>query len=144
MKQFYGLLTVLFISLNGLLAQTANDAFMMKKGEICIAVPYQYSSWDHYWEGTLYRDNPNLGTVSSHMVAPMFALGLHSRLNLIAGLPWMKTKASAGTLRGESGFQDLSLWLKGKVINYEINPKHRLEVMASVGLILPVGSYYTD
>lgn len=48
----------------------------------------------------------------------------------------MKTKASAGTLRGESGFQDLSLWLKGKVINFEINPKHRLEVMASVGLIL--------
>ncbi len=69
------------------LSQSPNDAFMMKKKELCIALPYQYSSWDHYWEGSLYRDNPNLGMVSQQVVMPMFAYGIVDRLNVIAALP---------------------------------------------------------
>ncbi len=125
-------------------SQSPNDAFMMKKKELCIALPYQYSSWDHYWEGSLYRDNPNLGTVSQQVVMPMFAYGIVDRLNIIAALPYIKTKASAGTLRGEQGFQDLSIWLKGKVLSTNIGSKNSLDLMASVGYIQPVGGYYAD
>ncbi|MEP7197441.1 MAG: hypothetical protein ABI851_13045 [Saprospiraceae bacterium] len=144
MKQIYFLLAAFVFNIISLRSQTPNDAFMMKKGEICIALPYQYSSWDHYWEGTLYRDNPNLGTVSTSIVAPMFALGLHNKINLIAGLPWIKTKASAGTLRGESGIQDLNIWLKGNLLDHHFNAKNRIEIMASLGAIIPVGNYYAD
>ncbi len=144
MKQFYLIIVVFSFQMYSLFGQTPNDAYMMEKGEICIAAPYQYSSWNHYWEGTLYRDNPNLGTVSTQMFAPMFALGIHKKINFIAGLPWIKTNASAGTLHGESGLQDLSLWLKGNLLVHRFNAKNKLVIMASLGAILPVGKYYAD
>ena len=48
-------------------AQTDMDAIMMNKKQFCQGLTYDYSSWDHYWEGTFKRDNENLGTVSTQM-----------------------------------------------------------------------------
>lgn len=125
-------------------AQTPSDAFMMKKKEICFAVPYQYSSWDHYWEGSLYRDNPNLGTVSTVMIGPMIAAGIHDRINIIVSCPWIKTNTSNSPLRGESGFQDFSLWIKAKLYEKKWSELNRLEAVLSLGASLPVGGYYAD
>ncbi len=142
MKSFYLFLFLCtsFVSFS----QSPNDAFMMKKKELCIALPYQYSAWDHYWEGSLYRDNPNLGTVSQQVMMPMVAYGILDRLNVIAALPYVKTKASAGTLRGEQGLQDLSIWVKGKVVSTKIGSKNNIDLMATLGYIQPVGGYYAD
>lgn len=118
-------------------AQTPSDAFMMKKKEICFAVPYQYSSWDHYWEGSLYRDNPNLGTVSTVMIGPMIAAGIHDGINIIVSCPWIKTNTSNSPLRGESGFQDFSLWIKAKL--YE-----KVERIKSFGSCVKFGSIVTS
>lgn len=125
-------------------SQTPTDAFMMKKKELCVAIPYQYSSWDHYWEGTLLRDNPNLGTVSQHTIMTMATYGIIDRLNIIASLPYIKTNASQGTMRGEKGIQDLSIWLKGKLLDKDLGSKFNLDVMASLGYIHPIGGYYAD
>ena len=48
-------------------AQTDMDAIMMEKNAFCVGPMYAYSSWKNYWEGTLKRDNQNLGTVSTQM-----------------------------------------------------------------------------
>lgn len=125
-------------------AQTPTDAFIMQKGQICAALPYQHESWNKYWEGTLFRENKNLGTVTSQTIMPMFALGIHNRLNIIASLPYINREASAGTLKGESGFQDLSVWLKALLFSYKAGDKHSLDVMASAGFTAPVGGYYAD
>ena len=46
-------------------AQTDMDAIMMEKKQLCIGPMYSYSSWKNYWEGTLKRNNQNLGTIST-------------------------------------------------------------------------------
>ncbi len=72
--------------LPGLLqAQTEGDAIMMNKNQLCNGFLYNYSSWDHYWEGTLKRNNLNLGTVSTQSAMYMANYGITDNLNIIAG-----------------------------------------------------------
>src|SRR3954471_24877271 len=89
-------------------AQTDIDAIMMEKNALCIGPMYSYSSWKNYWEGNLKRENRNLGTVSTQMIGLMGDYGVTKRLNVLFGAPYVITKASAGTLHGMKGLQDLS------------------------------------
>jgi hypothetical protein len=69
------------------------------------------------------RSALNLGTVSSQMVSVMGDYGITSKLNLLFGAPYVKTKASAGTMRGTEGIQDLSLWLKWLALEKQTGKK---------------------
>ncbi len=93
-------------------SQTETDAIMMNKSQFCAGFMYGYSSWDQYWEGTLKRNNLNLGTVSTQSVAFMANYGISNNLNIMVAAPYIKTKATAGTLRGMRGVQDIALNLK--------------------------------
>lgn len=95
-----------------LFAQTEFDAIMMNKNQFCSGFQYIHSSWDNYWEGTQKRTNENLGTVTTQSVMYMANYGITSRLNIMAGAPYVWTKASAGTLAGMKGIQDLSAFVK--------------------------------
>ncbi|GAB1397248.1 hypothetical protein MASR1M65_20270 [Saprospiraceae bacterium] len=104
----------------------------------------QHDTWEKYWEGSLFRINKNLGTVTSHTVMPMFALGLNNRFTVIASFPWMQKATSAGTLNKEKGWQDLSLWLKALVFKQNLGEKNSVDALASVGYTAPLGGYYAD
>src|SRR6476659_6498560 len=101
-------------------AQTDLDAIMMNKKNLCIGPMYGYSSWKNYWEGTFKRDNENLGKVSTQMFSVMGTYGITKKLNVIVNLPYIKTKASAGTLHGMDGMQDISLWIKWKAYSTDL------------------------
>jgi hypothetical protein len=124
-------------------AQTDIDGIMMTKNNFCTGVVYSYSSWEDYWEGTLKRDNLNLGTVSTRMVAVMGNYGVSDKLNLIFGAPYIKTKASAGTLHGLDGIQDLSLWAKYMPYEKHIG-KGDLSVYGLAGVSFPLTNYVAD
>src|SRR6476646_10808679 len=94
------------------MAQTDMDAIMMEKNAFCVGPMYSHSSWKNYWEGTLKRENLNLGNVSTQMFGVMGNYGISRKLNALFSVPYVKTKASAGTLHGLEGIQDLSLFLK--------------------------------
>jgi hypothetical protein len=93
-------------------AQTDIDAAMMAKNNFCVGGMYSHSNWKNYWEGTLKRENLNIGKYSSNMFAVMGNYGITDRLNVLFGLPFIKNNVSAGTLHSDEGIQDLSLWLK--------------------------------
>lgn len=93
-------------------AQTDIDAIMMSKNNFCVGAVYQYSSWDEYWEGTFKRENLNLGTVSTQGVSVMGNYGITDKLNVLFSVPYLETKASAGTMKGQKGIQDLGLTIK--------------------------------
>src|SRR5689334_25215481 len=93
---------------------------MMEKNAFCVGPMYSYSSWKEYWEGTFKRDNENLGTVSTQMYSVMGNYGITRKLNALFGVPYVKTKASDGTLSGLDGIQDLSLLLKGKPLETKL------------------------
>jgi hypothetical protein len=93
-------------------AQTDIDAIMMSKNNFCFGAVYQYSSWKEYWEGDFKRENLNLGTVSTKSVGIMGNYGVSDKLNVLFSIPYVETNASAGTMKGQKGIQDLSLTIK--------------------------------
>ena len=125
------------------LSQTDIDGIMMEKNGFCIGPMFGYSSWKNYWEGTLKRENLNLGTVSTSMYSVMGNYGITNKLNVLFGLPYVKTKASAGQLNGQEGLQDLSLWVKWKPFSKKIW-SGRLSLFAIGGYSLPVSDYTGD
>ena len=136
-------LGLLFASVLSVHAQTDYDHDMMAKNLFCSGFMYSYSSWDKYWEGTAKRTNENLGTVSTQMLAYMGNYGLSGKLNFIFSLPYIKTKASAGTLHGMEGIQDLSLFAKWKPFDKKTGPG-TLRLIGVTGGSIPMGNYNPD
>jgi hypothetical protein len=135
---------LLFILLPALSqAQTDMDAIMMNKHQFCNGFMYNYSSWDRYWEGTFKRDNQNIGEVTTQSVTYMANYGITNRLNIIAGAPYVWTKASAGTLKGLKGVQDLSLFLKWKPLTHSFG-KNKISLFAVGGFSTPLTNYVID
>lgn len=139
----YILLLVIFLQGGSCIAQTDIDAIMMEKHALCVGPMYSYSSWKNYWEGKLKRDNQNLGTVSTQMFGLMGTYGISRKLNVLFGVPYVKTKASAGTLHGLKGIQDLSLFLKWKPIEQKIG-YGRLSLIGVGGVSFPLSNYVPD
>ena len=124
-KWYWVTAVCLIISLNAF-SQTDFDGIMMTKNNLCSGAMYSHSSWTNYWEGTNKRDNANLGRVSNNMYAVMANYGITDNLNIIAGLPYVTTKATAGTLHPMKGLQDISLWIKWEAIEKHIgNRQHK-------------------
>jgi hypothetical protein len=116
---------------------------MMGKKRFCIGPMYSYSSWKNYWEGTLKRDNQNLGTVSTQMFGLMGNYGITSRLNVIFSVPYVKTKATAGTLHSNKGIQDLSLFVKWLPVEKEIMGGV-FSLYGVAGISFPLTNYVAD
>ncbi|MGZ5253181.1 MAG: hypothetical protein ACXWV4_02300 [Flavitalea sp.] len=124
-------------------AQTDNDYDMMAKGLLCVGPMVSYSSWDHYWEGKLKRTNENLGTVSTNVYSLMGNYGISKKVNVLFNLPYVQTNASAGNLKGQKGFQDLSFFVKYMPLNKKVGPgKFRLALVG--GLSTPLTDYTPD
>jgi hypothetical protein len=124
-------------------AQTEWDAIMMNKKQFCIGPMYTYSSWDHYWEGTLKRENLNIGQVTTQSVMVMANYGITDNLNVMASAPYVWTKASAGTLTGQQGLQDVSAFVKWRALNKQVG-KGKLALYALGGLSTPLTNYVVD
>lgn len=124
-------------------AQTDMDAILMEKNAFCIGPMYTHSSWKQYWEGTTKRENLNLGTVSTQTFSVMGNYGVSSKLNLLFNVPYVKTKASAGQLRGQDGLQDLSLMVKFRALNQKLGYA-RLAVIGIAGVSTPLSNYTPD
>jgi hypothetical protein len=136
-RSFFSLL--LTISVASAMAQMPNDAIYMSKKTACLAVSYNHSSWDKYWENTFRRENLNIGTHTTQSVMPMLAVGITKNLNVIAAVPYIWTQASAGNLRWQHGFQDASGWLKYRFLNISGFSLH-----AIAGGSIPVTNYIPD
>lgn len=124
-------------------AQTDIDAIMMNKNQFCNGLMYNYSSWDNYWEGTLKRNNLNLGTVSTQSVMYGANYGITGKLNVMIGAPYVWTKASAGTLHASKGLQDVSLFVKWKPVIFSFG-KNKLSLFAIAGISTPLSDYLID
>ncbi|MFD3002483.1 hypothetical protein ACFS7Z_19075 [Pontibacter toksunensis] len=147
-RVFYPLLlgfATLCISLFPVLsyAQTEQDALMMGERKLCVAATVQYSSWTDYWEGTFKRDNENMGRVSTKAAALMLNYGLRENLNIMATLPYIRTASSKGTLSGLKGFQDLSLAVKWRALQWQAN-RQKVSVFAVGGFSTPTNQYNVE
>jgi hypothetical protein len=136
-------IVITVLSASAAFAQTDIDGLMMEKNAFCVGPMYSYSSWKEYWEGTLKRENLNLGKVSTQMYGIMGNYGITRKLNALFSVPYVKTKASAGTLTGLDGFQDLSLFLKWRPYQKKLGPG-KLSLFGIAGVSFPVSDYVAD
>jgi hypothetical protein len=134
---------ICILSFNALRAQTDIDAITMAKNNLCVGPMYSYSSWRNYWEGTYKRDNLNLGRVSTQMIGLMGSYGVTKNLNALFSVPYVKTKASGGTMQGMSGIQDLSLWLKWQPLKTKVG-KGTFSLFGIGGVATPLSDYVAD
>lgn len=133
----------LWLNLTRADAQTPTDGLMMSQGNLCTVAMYSHEQWSQYWEGTLKRTNANLGNVSTESIRLMGALGISNRLNVMFDAPYVWTKASAGTMRGMQGMQDLSLAIKWQPAGVQV-PYGKLAAFAVAGFSTPMSRYVTD
>ena len=131
---------ILFVGLgNKIIAQMPNDHVYMAKKDICAALMYSNTTWKNYWENNLFRENLNLGTVTTQSYMVMAAYGLTDKTNLIASLPYIQTSTSAGNLMGQKGVQDAGFWVKQRV---DIGKGFKSHFVA--GLMVPVSNYVAE
>jgi hypothetical protein len=101
-------------------AQTDADALMIPKNYYCAGVVYTNNSWKDYWEGTFKRNNGNIGTLTTNTYTVVGNYGISNKLDVLFSVPYVTTNASAGTLKGQSGVQDLTAALKWLAVQTEI------------------------
>lgn len=125
-------------------AQTIDDGLMMPRKQLCTGFVYMHDSWDRYWEGPLERDNGNIGTLTTQSVSWMGTYGVTDRLNVIAMVPWVWTEASAGTLSGMAGVQDLTAAVKWHALDTALTSLGTLQVFLVASGSIPLSDYTPD
>jgi len=69
--------------------------------------------------------------------------GITNDLNVMVGLPYVWTKASAGTLHGMEGLQDISLNIKWKALKKNFG-ENKLALLLVAGVSTPSNDYVID
>ncbi len=140
----YCMLVCFFLAFSQLAkAQTDADALMIPKNFYCAGVVYNHSDWKDYWEGTFKRNNANIGTLSSNTYTVVGNYGLTNKLDVLFSVPYITTNASAGTLKGQHGVQDLTFTLKYLALTTEIG-KGLFSVHAIASGSIPLSNYEPD
>jgi hypothetical protein len=125
-------------------AQTVDDGSMVPKRTLNTGVLYAHESWDQYWEGTLKRSNGNIGTLTTRSVTTVAGYGITDRLGLIATLPYVWTHASQGVLHDLSGFQDLTVALKFRLLTTGLTDRGALSAFVVATGAVPMTDYTPD
>lgn len=84
-----------------------------------------------------------MGKVSTTNFALMGNYGITDKLNLLFSLPYIKTKASAGSMAGQKGLQDLSIMLKWVAYQKHI-AKGDFKTFLIAGYSTPTSNYNAD
>lgn len=69
--------------------------------------------------------------------------GITRKLNVLFGVPYVKTKATAGTLHGMKGFQDLNLFIKWRPWQKKMWGG-RMSLFTIGGISVPLSNYPAD
>ena len=125
-------------------AQMIDDGIMLGKQELFVGDLYTHDSWDEYWEGALKRNNGNIGTVTTQSNTIFVNYGVTDSLNVITALPYVWTDASQGVLRGQRGFQDITMAAKYRVLRTPLTRHGTLSAMGLVSGGLPTTDYTPD
>jgi hypothetical protein len=124
-------------------SQTLTDGLMMPKKNLCTGFIFSHDQWTDYWEGKLNRDNANIGTIKTQSLMWMGTYGITDKINVIASLPYVWTKATGGTLRGMEGLQDITLGVKYNFFTNKTD-KTTLKFFGALAYSMPVTDYAPD
>ncbi|WP_299260064.1 hypothetical protein [uncultured Aquimarina sp.] len=130
-------------------AQTIINGFFPKKKDFTLASSYSYKSYDNFFRGTTTTDaNPaGMGEISSSVVSVYGEYGMLDWLSTSITLPYISMKNETGALdpvsqtNEVSGVQDLSVFLKAKVLEKNLRNSAKISIGGAAGVSVPVGGY---
>ncbi len=125
-------------------AQTIDDGIMMADHALQVGNIYTHDSWHLYWEGTLKRDNGNLGTVTTQSNEQTLRYGFTDRVTFIGDVPLVWTRPSQGVLQPQRGMQDLVLGGKYSFLERSSRNLGTLRAIAALQGALPLTNYTPD
>ena len=125
-------------------AQTVEDGRLFQRRALMTGILYAHESWTQYWEGSLKRDNGNIGTVTTQSVRWVAGYGVTDRLSVIAMLPYVWTDASQGPLHGMGGVQDVSLVAKYQLLATPFTDRGTLRTLVVGTAGIPASNYTPD
>ena len=126
-----------------LASQAVDDGALLPRRMLSTGVVYARDSWDQYWEGTLRRQNGNIGTLTTQSVTWVSGYGVTDRLSVMAVLPYVWTEASQGTLHGLRGVQDLTVGAKYRLLT-EDTRHGAISAFVGAAASLPMSDYTPD
>jgi hypothetical protein len=124
--------------------QTIEDGIMIEKHRLFAGNIYSHDSWDRYWQGSLNRENGNIGTLTTQTNIWSANYGVTSRLSVISMVPYVWTNASQGVLHGMKGFQDLTLAAKYSFVERPFTKIGWLRGVAVGSGAIPLTDYQPD
>ena len=125
-------------------AQTLDDGMLLPRGALGAGLLYTHDRWTEYWEGTLKRDNGNIGALTTQSVTWMAGYGLTRRLSVLGTLPYVWTQASQGPLQGMQGLQDLTLAVKYQLLETPFTGRGSVRAIVVGVAALPITDYTPD
>lgn len=138
-----------FISMSSLSAQTILNGFFPKQNEFTFATSYSYKSYDNFYMGTTATEgNPmDMGRISSSIISAYGEYGVLNWLSTTMTVPYVSTKNEQGVLdpvletSQVEGVQDLSVFLKAKIVDKTFQNATKLAIGGATGVTLPIGGY---
>jgi hypothetical protein len=124
--------------------QTIDDGIMIPAKTLFSGYLYTHDSWDHYWEGPLLRTNGNIGTLTTQTSTIYADYGITGRLNVIGNVPYVWTDASQGVLAGQSGWQDLTIAAKYRLVTAPLTDLAKAHVFIVPFWSVPLTDYTPD
>lgn len=125
-------------------AQSLDDGLLVPRRTVRASVDYGAERWSRYWEGTRERTNDNLGTVETRTTTLTALYGVTDRLTVGASLPYVRTEASEGVLKGQQGWQDVTVAAKLRLLQAPVGGRARLGVLVAGGAGAPTTDYTPD
>jgi hypothetical protein len=132
------------LSVSAARAQSTDDAIFMDKRILCAGLFYSRDAWNEYWEGALKRENGNIGTLTTQQTMVMAVYGVTDRLNVMASLPYVATRASQGVLEGQRGRQDVTVAVKYNALTTPLTAAGTLRAIGVLALSAPSSDYTPD
>lgn len=125
-------------------AQTIDDGLLLHRRALVAGMIYGHEKWSEYWEGTLQRDNENIGTMTTQSLIAIVGYGVTERLSVIATLPYIWTHASQGPLHGMDGVQDFTLAAKYQLLETPFTNGGTLRALVVGVAGIPASDYTSD
>ncbi|WP_156125407.1 hypothetical protein [Cellulophaga sp. Hel_I_12] len=135
---------IILCTSGNLSAQGLLDGFMRGKGQIVTALSYSHESFDTYFVGTNNIQNENLGTINTNSINFFAAAGLTDYLDVVVSLPYITARATQGFWSDQKDFQDISLFLKGRILETNFSKNDNLSIIGAMGVIAPLSDYIAD
>ena len=137
-------LAALLLGAAPLRGQAVEDATLLPKHALGAGVVLTHEAWDRYWEGSLKRGNENIGRLTTQSLTAMAGYGVSDRLTVLAALPYVRTRASRGTLKEMHGVQDVVVAAKYGLAAVPVAGRGTLNALVAGSIGVPAGDYSPD